>query len=214
MIVDRARRNEERGWRRVVVIGIESVLRFLLVFLWVGVPFVAVAAITGWFEPAISLRVRFSPPPDAYSVHWSGGAAELSDFEATLTPEEVPAALERWSSLFVVLWLTALLVLLHALLRIVRSLRRGDPFDPANAGRMRAIALALVVLDVLDRAQHGLLSRRLLADLVIDGAAVRGPEQGRDLSDLLPWFVAALLLLLAEVFRRGAELHRESSLTV
>lgn len=94
--------------------------------------------------------------------------------------------------------LATILVLL-LLLRIVRTLRVGDPFVLANARRLRLIALAVAVggtgaSALLAWGEHLVLSDAAIAPLVHEQLHIT----------FLPLIAGLGVLLLAEVFRRGA----------
>jgi hypothetical protein len=103
-----------------------------------------------------------------------------------------------------------MLWILAELAALCRSVRDGQPFAPRNGGRIRRLALALV-LGELSRAAivytaHAYVAGRFAADHVrftaspqIDGRAIVS---------------ALILLVLAEVFRTGTRLDEDQSLTV
>lgn len=99
---------------------------------------------------------------------------------------------------------------LHHLRRLFQRARDGAPFDPANAGRLRAVGLLLFVFALFDGftgfiialiVRRGLQSASVPAStgLHVDGRVV---------------LLALLLLALAEIFRRGTQLEEEQSLVV
>jgi hypothetical protein len=144
----------------------------------------------------------------------SGGPARLvvADARAIL---HVPIARLPWS-LVGVIWthaavaLVLTLLALHHLRRIVQRVRDGVPFDADNALRMRALGvllLALVVFDgVADFATSLALGRELSGGTVTVAT--------RPHIDMPLVFAALVLVVLAEIFRRGAELEREQSLVI
>jgi hypothetical protein len=134
-----------------------------------------------------------------------GRPAELSEpFTGQLTLVN-PSTGERL--LYIVggsaLPLVALAVILY-LLRIVRTLRRGDPFVPENARRLTAIALLI--------AAGG-----TLGDL-LNNIAIGSLAQGSAAADIvalvyhvsfLPLAIGLVVAFLAEVFRRGTRLRED-----
>lgn len=95
------------------------------------------------------------------------------------------------------------LILLH-LRAIVHSLRIGDPFQPANVSRLKQIGLTLAVVTGGAWIGQTLVSR-----------LVRGALEPPGLFDLVtPAFSVLVVFVLAEVFREGARLRRESELTI
>lgn len=97
------------------------------------------------------------------------------------------------------------LLILSNLRKIFRTLTAGDPFHPDNVRRLRQIGL------ILASVTGGVwLAQGLVASHVAPG--VMEPQ---GLSDLLtPVFSVLVVFVLAEVFREGARLRRESELTI
>lgn len=97
------------------------------------------------------------------------------------------------------------LLILGHLRKIFRTLTIGDPFEPANVRRLRQIGLILATVTGGVWLAQGMVAARL-APGVMD-------PQG--LSELLtPIFSVLVVFVLAEVFREGARLRRESELTI
>lgn len=96
------------------------------------------------------------------------------------------------------------IAVLALLLLVVRSLRSGDPFVLANARRLRGMAAVLAVggtgaSALRAWAEHLVLSDRVIMPLVHEQLQVT----------FLPLVAGLGVLLLAEVFRRGALMRAE-----
>lgn len=95
-------------------------------------------------------------------------------------------------------------LILRHLRKIFRTLTLGDPFQPENVRRLRMVGLILAVVTggvfiaqtVMARFAPGVLSPQGISDL------------------LTPVFSVLVVFVLAEVFREGARLRRESELTI
>lgn len=95
-------------------------------------------------------------------------------------------------------------LILRHLRKIVTSLRVGDPFQPANVSRLKQIGLTLATVTGGAWVGQTLVSR-----------LVRGALEPPGLFDLVtPAFSVLVVFVLAEVFREGARLRRESELTI
>lgn len=95
-------------------------------------------------------------------------------------------------------------LILRHLRRIVHSLRIGDPFQPANVSRLKQIGLILAIVTGGAWIGQTLVSR-----------LVRGALEPPSPFDLVtPAFSVLVVFVLAEVFREGARLRRESELTI
>lgn len=97
------------------------------------------------------------------------------------------------------------LLILRNLRRVFRTLTMGDPFRPENVRRLRQIGLILAVVTGGVWLAQGLVAARLAP----------GVMEPQGISDLLtPVFSILVVFVLAEVFREGARLRRESELTI
>ena len=97
------------------------------------------------------------------------------------------------------------LMILRGLRKIFRTLTLGDPFQPENVRRLRQIGLILAVVTGGVWVAQGLVAARLAP----------GVMEPQGISDLLtPLFSVLVVFVLAEVFREGARLRRESELTI
>jgi hypothetical protein len=103
-----------------------------------------------------------------------------------------------------VLWILA------ELAALCRSVRDGQPFAPHNAGRIRRLALALILAEA-SRATvvytaHAYVAAHFAADHLRFTASPH--------IDVPAILTALILLVIAEAFRTGARLDEEQSLTV
>lgn len=143
---------------------------------------------------------------------WGTARLEYGDVRAKL---KLPIADLPWSFLLL-LWTSVaigfglMLLFLHHLRRIVHRVRDGAPFDEQNALRLRWLGLLLLGLAVF----------KGVADLVTTLWVRRiiAPE-GVDVPlglhfDVTLLFVGLVLVVLAEIFRRGSELETEQALVI
>jgi len=95
-------------------------------------------------------------------------------------------------------------LILRHLRAMVRSLRRGDPFEPANVSRLKQVGLTLALVTGGSWIGQTLVSQ-----------FVRGAMKAPSLFDLVtPTFSILVVIVLSEVFREGSRLRRESELTI
>lgn len=95
-------------------------------------------------------------------------------------------------------------LILGQLRRIFQTLSVGDPFHPDNVRRLKQIGLILSTV-----TGGAWLGQTLVARLA------RGAMDPPSLFDLVtPAFSVLVVFVLAEVFREGARLRRESELTI
>lgn len=102
-------------------------------------------------------------------------------------------------------WFGGFLLILRNLRMIFRSLTIGDPFQPQNVRRLRQIGLTLATVTAGVWIVQGLVAAHLAP----------GAMDRQGLGELLtPIFSVLVVFVLAEVFREGARLRRESELTI
>jgi hypothetical protein len=153
-------------------------------------------------------------------VNWLSGAAILALVTATVVAQEwtmtalgiAPGSMI--DRLIVPLRAIALLglvaiplnhVVLTRLLAIVETVRGGEAFATANAGRLQKIAWALLALQLLSMAIGGIAE------------AVSTPEQPLDLDagfSASGWLAVLMAFILARVFAEGARMRDELEGTV
>lgn len=94
---------------------------------------------------------------------------------------------------------------LTRLLAIVETVRAGDPFIVENALRLRRIAWAVLMLEVLHIV------------IVVAARSMATPETPIDLGgkiSITPWLVVLLLFVLSRVFETGARMREDLEGTV
>lgn len=96
-------------------------------------------------------------------------------------------------------------LVLVRLREVVETVRQGDAFIPINATRLRSIALAVAVLELLHLGVGAV------------AAAASSPAQGVDVGwELSPtrWLAVLLLFVLAQVFEEGTRMREDLEGTV
>jgi hypothetical protein len=144
---------------------------------------------------------------------WGPAPLLIEDVRGKL---ELPIASLPWSVL-ALLWSYAaavgalMLLALHNLRRFFQRVRDGAAFDAGNVVRLRrlgALLLAIAGLNAVAQVATSIAVRRGLPA----GSSLTVPTGLHVDLTLVP--VALVLIALAEVFRRGAELEHEQSLVV
>jgi hypothetical protein len=91
------------------------------------------------------------------------------------------------------------------LIRIVESVRAGEPFTVANAGRLRTIAWSLLGLEILHVVTVAIAAAVSTKDV---------PLRISGNFDVTGWLAVLLLFVLAQVFLEGARLREDLEGTV
>lgn len=99
----------------------------------------------------------------------------------------------------------AFTLILRSLRLIFRTLTQGDPFHPQNVARLRQVGVILAVVTGGVWFLQGMAAARLAPGIL----EAQGPAEL-----LTPGFSVLVVFVLAEVFREGARLRRESELTI
>ena len=166
---------------------------------------------SGWFWhlslPAVAhgsaSPVDTSWGPARFVVKQVRGDLELS---LDVLPWWLPVML--WTQLLV--GLALLLRIFQHLRRIIERVRGGMPFDAQNAIWMRRIGLLFLVLTLFHGLARFMNSMVVRKGVTASTIGVTG-ELRLDFGNLL---VALIVIALAEVFRRGADLEEEQSLVI
>ena len=96
-------------------------------------------------------------------------------------------------------------IVFRQLLRIVKSVRAGEPFTVENAARLKVIAWALLALEVLHICVVAIASAVSTKEVPL--------HLGGDFN-LTGWLAILLLFVLAQVFLEGARMHDDLEGTV
>lgn len=102
------------------------------------------------------------------------------------------------------------LVVVRRLKALFQSFTTGDPFNRQNAGHLRAIWMALVFIEL---GRYGIAALTSLLVLALGQPETANVKVGVKV-DLMAWFMIAIVVVLAEVFREGARLKEEQELTI
>lgn len=97
------------------------------------------------------------------------------------------------------------LLAIFLLVRIVRTLRAGEPFVPPNARRIRVIAAIVLVVGVL-----GPVAEAITTQLLVRGSPVAELVAFEMRINAMPFVAGLLIAALAEVFARGTRLRQDT----
>jgi thiamine transporter ThiT len=102
------------------------------------------------------------------------------------------------------------LIIIGRLKKLFANFTSGEPFQKDNANHLRAIWIAMVVVEL---GRYAILG---LAGVMVTAL---GEPRGQDFSfsfniNLMTWAAILVLIVLAEVFREGARLRQEQDLTI
>lgn len=200
-----------------VLTGFASVAYFgllvLAVVVLLGLPTVKlVAGHDPAWEIGLTVPVASLDRDATVDTRWGDARLQVEDLRGSL---RLPLGTLPWW-VFAVLWIygaaaiALMLMFLHHLRRIFQRVQGGEPFDATNALRLRWLGLLVLALAVL-KAVSELVASLLVSGGVI-GERLEGPL-GLSVDGSLVFF-GLVLLALGEIFRRGAELEEEQSLTV
>ncbi|UCD37073.1 MAG: DUF2975 domain-containing protein [Fidelibacterota bacterium] len=203
---------------KVIVSVTGTLLNIFWLLLWIILISVTVIFISAAVNPERSradliIPVQFSVMEPG-SLRWPGETdLEVSIHRATAeleTTGRLPFSVQllNYSMYLVAIFLN--LLILYQLRRVFASLRTGNPFRRENGTRIRWIGAAVVALGLF-KAAFGIVSD----PLVISRLEVAGIELRSGISLEGEYiFVGFLILVLAEIFRIGAEMKEEQELTI
>ena len=174
------------------------------------------------------------PATLALQPHASGqGEPALSarafNGNVTMTVDKPAGAIEllkRYGLPLLLIYTVFFTALFELLRRLFRNVGRGESFTPQNVRLVQVVGGALIIFSLISAVGESWFAHAMYAYLTehtqfaISGTSVRlPPAENTQLVARLPFgspvFLSGLLVLaLAEVFRQGLALQRESDLTV
>lgn len=113
---------------------------------------------------------------------------------------------------FAVIGTRGALLIVQRLQRIFASFVANEPFAPDNAIHLRSIWVTLIVIEI-SRIMAWVLMHGLTA-VFASNEDITFPKGLGEPLDLVRLFLVFVVLILAEVFRRGTQLRNEAELTV
>jgi hypothetical protein len=189
--------------------------------MWVGAALVLVGfpvvkgfgGTEGGFYYSLELPVTAPTSQSMVQTVWGPAPLLLGNVRGEL---KLPISTMPWSFV-VLLWsytaiaAALLLLFLHNLRRVFQRVRDGAAFDARNVARLRTLGTVLIAIACVNAVAEwatSIVVRRGLAA----GSSVAVPS-GFHVDGTLV-LVALVLIALAEVFRRGAQLEDDQSLVV
>lgn len=166
-----------------------------------------------WQSPKISVPVDVTVHEPSWRVEpltSDGSPAALVDLSGDLTVRPTSPGM-----LVLLLWPSLLgmaigLVVLLTLRNMLRDVRDGTPFTPANVRRIRILAGVVVLRELLSFLSPQVVSAVLSDSLVAPGLTLG--FIGR--LESAPFVFALVLMVLAEIFAHGLRLEDDQTLTV
>ena len=166
-------------------------------------------AITGGREGHVTIHVpvRFHLDPESHPFTTSRGdiqSVAITNAQGTLELRGGAASVGYvWAGLGVgIIILAVTLFILSRLRGLFRTLKEQNPFVPQNSRRIRSIGVALILGDVVTAGFATWLATRVSSAVSVAGVMV-------DTSftvDFVPIGAGVILIMLAEVFRIGAQM--------
>lgn len=191
--------------------SLSRVLQIALAAVWYG----AIGAIA----VAVVLVVRAAfwggtlPPPNSIQISGSG-------LSVLFRGPGLHVISRTWTLIMLgtvfLPWTLTLLYVVGQLRQVMASLVAERPFLAENAGRIRRIGIAVLVLALVRWVANFVMGAFVATQLhMLQAAQMPGTEARVNASpDMTLIFFGILILILAEVFRRGAELQDDHDLTV
>ena len=166
--------------------------------------------------------------PDASGQGEPALSARAFNGNVTMTVDKPSGAIEllkKYGLPLLLIYAVFFTALFELLRRLFRNVGRGDSFTPQSVRLVQIVGGALIVFSLISAVGESWFAHAMYAyltehtQIAISGTSVRLPPVGH--MQLLrfplgsPVFWSGLLVLaLAEVFRQGLALQRESDLTV
>lgn len=102
------------------------------------------------------------------------------------------------------------LIVIRRLKALFQTFSTGEPFAPGNASHLRVIWITLACIEL---GRYAIAALTGLLVMALGQPAAANIKVGIKF-DPMVWFMIAVIVVLAEVFREGARLKREQELTI
>jgi hypothetical protein len=174
--------------------------------------------IAPWVDPprievGLEVPAAFRIDTDSHRVTASPSGVEHVHLEnahaSLLFSPRSPLVVAGTAVLFIAV-LALVMWVLAQLRAVFRTLRAGQPFVAANATRIRRIAYAVIVGELVRAAAVYAGMRYAMTHFSIQGLRL----EGRWDLNIVAIIAGLIILVIAEVFREGTRLDEEQSLTV
>ena len=165
------------------------------------------------FHYGLELPVAMPNLAATVQTAWGPAPVKVDEARAVL---QLPIPMLPWW-LVAVLWLyvaaaaALILLTLHNLRRIFQRVRDGAAFDSQNALRLRTVSMVLFALAMLNAIAE-LATAMVFRRGLVAGSELVVPNALHINGTLV--VVALVVMALAEVFRRGADLENDQALVI
>lgn len=211
----RQNRTHGAGWLvRLLALG-QIFMGFVLAAtaLWL------LATLPVWWSdpPRLPLNIEVAINPETDFITLDLESSPFREYElGRITGElkvKLAGAWAQWIYLvFALLEIVLIFLILHFLRKIVRSVSTGEIFSGVNAKRLRWVGSLLIIESLFYGGASALITGMNIHDLNVTGSELT-----------VHWFLEIshggfisgwILLILSEVFRQGAEMKQDQSLTI
>jgi hypothetical protein len=163
----------------------------------------------------LDIPVAVEVEPQTYNIASSslgieGAQIRIQDVRAHLQFPAQRNAFAFGTLSTLTIFLALALWVLTQLRQIFRTLRNGQPFLPANAGRIRRLGLAVILGELVRAAVAYSGNYYMMSHFTAAGIRFAAPV---DIS-VMALIHGLLIIVVAEVFRAGSLLEEEKSLTI
>jgi hypothetical protein len=159
-----------------------------------------VGPLVAWAQGG-ELRVPFFSKIEVPVLDGTGLGHGLGDYDVIIPdPTNQQRVLDLLPGLA---WLLLIVAGCWIVLRVMGAIGRGDPFQPRNVSRLRALAVLLVIGWPVVASLQAVVAFAILADLDLEEV---GPRAAFTLP-VLPILVGLVVALLAQAFKVGSRLR-------
>lgn len=195
---------ERRDWFRFDRADQWGLALLLALGVAVGVVAWLLAPIIGWAQ-GDPLAVPFFSEVEVPGLAAAGIGHSEADYSLLLSD---PSTGQRMFDLVPgVVYLLLVSAVAWLLLRVMLTIGRGEPFDPANVRRLRVLALVLMAGWTVAYFVEATCTFAILADVDLESAGVEGGPRAALTLPVVPFVTGLITAMVAEAFKAGTRLQ-------
>jgi hypothetical protein len=198
-----------------IIYWLTEVIYFMSAILALGAIGLFIWSLFGPIPESLNLHLQ-SPytfeleTPGTYHLEGITQELNFTEINGRIGFQDTPTKIVHWMTTAIFIGAMILFMVVRSFRAFVRVLRSGSYFDPRNVGRLKHMALWILVFWVFNKVYFIALGEFLRDSLYLDGMEIIGVYD----TGSVEIFVALFLWVLSHIFQQGMEIQNENELTV